>query len=451
VLIGLFLPAFNSITGKDLTFSFTLPVFVAALVISFITAIISGSYPAFHLSGFKPAVVLKGKVKGSVSELLARKGLVVFQFAVSAIFIIAVVVIYKQVAYVQTKSLGYNRENVLQFELDINNENDKEFFAEGGQMEQKIEAFVNEVKTIPGVISVANFEHDVTGRHGTFTGIDWKDGKDDEQMDFSNLQNGYDFIETLGIQLADGRSFSRGLSNERLKVILNEEAVKKMGLTNPIGKTIKVQGKEKQIIGIAKNFNFESLYAAVKPCIIQLEGRGTRIMVKVKSGSEKQIIGRLAKLYQKHNQGLPFEYTFLDDNYQALYESEQRVAQLSKYFGGLAILISCLGLFGLAAFTAERRFKEIGVRKVLGATVSQIVLLLSKDFIMLVLIAILIGFPVAIWATNSWMQDFAYKAEIEWWIYALAAIAAIFIAVVTVSFQAIKAALANPVKSLRAE
>jgi putative ABC transport system permease protein len=390
-------------------------------------------------------------VKGSVSELLARKGLVVFQFAVSAIFIIAVVVIYKQVAYVQTKSLGYNRENVLQFEMDINNENDKEFFAEGGQMEQKIEAFVNEVKTIPGVISVANFEHDVTGRHGTFTGIDWKDGKDDEQMDFSNLQNGYDFIETLGIQLADGRSFSRGLSNERLKVILNEEAVKKMGLTNPIGKTIKVQGKEKQIIGIAKNFNFESLYAAVKPCIIQLEGRGTRIMVKIKSGSEKQIISRLAKLYQKHNQGLPFEYTFLDDNYQALYESEQRVAQLSKYFGGLAILISCLGLFGLAAFTSERRFKEIGVRKVLGATVSQIVLLLSKDFIMLVLIAILIGFPVAIWATNSWMQDFAYKAEIEWWIYALAAVAAIFIAVVTVSFQAIKAALANPVKSLRTE
>ncbi|HLL44152.1 MAG TPA: ABC transporter permease, partial [Segetibacter sp.] len=384
VLIGLFLPAFNSITGKDLTFSFTLPVSVAALVISFITAIISGSYPAFHLSGFKPAVVLKGKVKGSVSELLARKGLVVFQFAVSAIFIIAVVVIYKQVAYVQTKSLGYNRENVLQFEMDINNENDKEFFAEGGQMEQKIGAFVNEVKTIPGVISVANFEHDVTGRHGTFTGVDWKDGKDDEQMDFSNLQNGYDFIETLGIQLADGRSFSRGLSNERLKVILNEEAVKKMGLTNPIGKTIKVQGKEKQIIGIAKNFNFESLYAAVKPCIIQLEGRGTRIMVKMKSGSEKQIIGQLAKLYQKHNQGLPFEYTFLDDNYQALYESEQRVAQLSKYFGGLAILISCLGLFGLAAFTSERRFKEIGVRKVLGATVSQIVLLLSKDFIMLV-------------------------------------------------------------------
>ncbi|HZG26581.1 MAG TPA: FtsX-like permease family protein, partial [Chitinophagaceae bacterium] len=390
-------------------------------------------------------------VKGSVSELLARKGLVVFQFAVSAIFIIAVVVIYKQVAYVQTKSLGYNRENILQFEMDIKSENDKEFFAEGGKMEQQIEAFVNEVRTIPGVISAANFEHDLTGRHGTFRGIDWNEGNDDEQMNFSNMQNGYGFIETLGIQLAEGRSFSTKMSNERFKVILNEEAVKKMGLIDPVGKTIKVQGEEKQIIGVAKNFNFESLYDAVKPCIIQLEGRGSRIMAKIKSGSEKQAISQLGKLYQKHNHGLPFEYTFLDEKYQSLYESEQRVAQLSKYFGGLAILVSCLGLFGLAAFTSERRFKEIGLRKVLGASNFQIVILLTKEFILLVVIAILIGLPVAIWATNTWMQDFAYKAEIQWWIYALAAAAAIFIAVVTVSFQAVKAAIGNPVTSLRTE
>lgn len=174
-------------------------------------------------------------------------------------------------------------------------------------------------------------------------------------------------------------------------------------------------------------------------------------MVKIKGGTEKQTISELGKFYQKYNQGFPFEYKFLDESYEAIYESEQRVAQLSRYFAGLAILISCLGLFGLAAFTAERRFKEIGVRKVLGASITQIVLLLSKDFIMLVLIAILIGFPVAIWATNTWLQDFAYKTKIEWWLYALAAVAAILIALLTVSFQAIRAALENPVKSLRTE
>jgi ABC-type antimicrobial peptide transport system permease subunit len=201
---------------------------------------------------------------------------------------------------------------------------------------------------------------------------------------------------------------------------------------------------------VVKNFNFESVYQTVKPCYFDLIPTFSNVVVKISAGKEKETLHRLQEFYKQYV-GFSLNSKFLDEQYQKMYESENRLAILSKFFAVLAVLISCLGLFGLVAFTAEKRFKEIGVRKVLGATMSQIVLLLTKDFIMLVVVAILIGFPVAIWATRTWMQDFAYKAEIEWWIYALAAVAAIFIAVVTVSFQAIKAAIANPVKSLRME
>lgn len=451
VLVILLLPLFNQITGKHLVLHFNLHLTLAILFVTVLTGLIAGSYPALYLSGFQVAPVLKGKLPTSGGELWARQGLVVVQFVVSVILMVAVLVVYQQIAYVQTKNLGYNRENILHFQLEINRPNDKDFFAEGGEYEQNMEAFVHEVKNIPGVIQAANFEHDLVGRHGGMAGIDWQPGNQDEEMPFANLQDGYDFIPTLGIELIQGRSFSRNFSQERAKVIFNEAAIAQMGLKDPVGKKIKVWGQEKEIIGVAKNFHFESLYEEVKPCIIQLEPRANKIMVKIVGGTERETIARLEQLYHQYSPGLPFEYTFLDADYQALYAAEQRVAVLSKYFAGLAILISGLGLFGLAAFTAERRRKEIGVRKVLGASRFNIVYLLSGDFTKIVLAAIAISLPLSYLLVKHWLQNFEYRISLQWWYFVGAGLAALVIAWLTVGTQALKAASANPAHSLKDE
>ncbi len=349
------------------------------------------------------------------------------------------------------KNLGYNRENILHFNAEIKMENGENFLAYGGKLEKNMETLIAEVKNIPGVLSASNFNHDLTGNHGGMKGIDWKDGDEDVNMHFSNLEVGYDFIETLGIELAEGRSFSHNFGNEISKVVFNEEAVKQMGLENPVGKIIKVWGQEKQIIGVAKNFHFESLFAEVNPCIIQLEPRAFKIMVKVVAETQKETIEKLQAIFQKRNPGLNFEYSFLDEDYQAMYVAEKRVGVLSKYFAAIAILISCLGLFGLAAFTAERRLKEIGIRKILGASEFRIIHLLSNEFSKMVVAAIFIALPLSYFVVYKWLENFAYKTNISWWIFVLAGVLALGIALLTVSFQSWKAATRNPVDALRNE
>jgi hypothetical protein len=283
-------------------------------------------------------------------------------------------------------------------------------------------------------------------------GFSWPGKNEKDWIFFQGVRGNYDLIETLGVALKEGRSFSRNYGADSHAVVLNEAAVALMGMKDPVGKTIKYWGDDRQIIGVVKNFHFESLHETVKPLYFSLQPEHAKyIMAKIQGGRERQTLAQLEAFYKKYNPGFTLDYKFLDSEYQAQYASEQRVSVLSRYFAGLAILISCLGLFGLTAFMAERRQKEIGVRKVLGATVSQIVLLLSGEFMKLVLIAILIAVPLALWATNQWLQDFAYKANIGWWLFALAASAAVLIALLTVSFQSVKAAVANPVKSLRTE
>ena len=362
LIVFLLLPKFNTLTGKQLQFNIDL--ILPLLGIMVLTGIVAGSYPALYLSGFRPAEVLKGKLSGSVGEF-CRKGLVIFQFTISVVIIVFVVVIYQQIDFVQSKNLGYNRDNVLHFNLEVPNSPDPNFLAEGGKFEQSVETFLEEVKRIPGVVNAANFDHDLTGNHGVLGGVDWEAGDQDERDMFSNLEVGYDFIKTFGIKMAAGRSFSRNFANDRSAIIFNEAAIKLMGLKDPIGKTIRLWGQEKHIIGVTKNFNFESLYQKVTPCLFQLEPRSPRVLVKIRSGAEKETIASLKQLYQKHNPGLAFDYQFVDDDYQALYASEMRVSAISQYFSVIAILISSLGLFGLAAFTAERRTKEIGIRKIL--------------------------------------------------------------------------------------
>ncbi|GAB3916378.1 permease prefix domain 2-containing transporter [Larkinella terrae] len=440
-LLILLLPQFNTITGKNLSLGVDAPLLLSGLGITLLTGLMAGSYPALYLSGFNPTAVLKGKLRTSVGELLVRKGLVVFQFAVSILFIVAVLVIYRQIDYIQTKNLGYNRDNIIHFEIPLNNDSLKL---------KSAEAFLAEIKALPGVLNASSYYHTLTGDHGAISGVEWPGRPAGKDIDFANLEVGYNFMETVGMELKEGRHFSKN-QNADNEIIFNEAAIKSMGLKDPIGKTIKFWGHERQIVGVVKNFNFESLYENVKPCFFQADPVLPNIMVKVQAGTEKQTIERIQKTFEAYHEGLVFDYQFLDENYRALYAAERRIGVLSRYFAGLTILICCLGLFGLAAFTAQRRQKEIGIRKVVGATVGNVAVMLSMDFLKLLLIALLIAFPIIGWVLSRWLQEFAFHVDLGMGVFILAGLSITLITLLTVGYQAIKAALMNPVKSLRSE
>lgn len=438
-LVVLLLPQFNSIIGKQLAFHFNEHLFFWILGITLFTGIVAGFYPSIYLSGLKPVIIFKGWTgKSAAGEIWARKGLVIFQFIVSILLILSVTVVYRQMKFIQSKNLGYDRHNVITFTAE-------------GKIAEAPETFLSEIGSIPGVVNASYMDGDLVGLHSGTTGVDWEGKKTDKIVDFEVLGGGYDLIETLGIKMKDGRSFSRKFGLDSSGIIFNEAAIENMGISDPLGKTVMVWGSKRTIIGVVKNFHFESLYEPMKPFFFLFKPAANNILVKIKIGHTQETLAGLEKIYRTYNLGIPFEYRFLDESYQELYAAEQRVSVLSKYFAILAIIISCLGLFGLAAFTAERRIKEIGIRKVLGASVSGIVTMLSRDFIKLVLIGILIASPVAWYVLNNWLGKFAYRIEIGWWVFLLTGVLAIVIALITVSFQSIKAALVNPVKSLRSE
>lgn len=440
LLVELLLPQFNVITGKHLSLIFNSKLFSIVACITLITGLMSGSYPAFFLSGFSTVAVLKGRLNTSVGEIWARKGLVIFQFIISVILMVSVIAFYKQIAFIQSKSLGFKKDNVICLKKE-------------GKLEEGLEAFLSELKNIPGAVNASNSTGNLTGAHSsTIGGIT---AGEDNQIHFAHMDVNYDFFETLGIEVKEGRSYSREFGAETSKIILNETGIKLLGLEDPIGKTVKLWGNDLQIIGVVKDFNFESLYSEIKPCFFRLMdvnvNYGTNIWVKIKTGSEQETIAHIKKLYHEFNPGLAFEFKFLDDDFQVLYEAENRVAVLSRYFAGIAIIISCLGLFGLAAFTAERRTKEIGVRKVLGSSVSRIIILLSGDFTKIVLASLLISLPLSFFITKHWLNSFAYRIDLQIWYFLGAGMLTLLIAWITVGTQAIKAALANPVESLRYE
>jgi putative ABC transport system permease protein len=442
---------FNTFTGKQVVITFSPGLVVIMLTVIVITGIISGSYPALYLSRFKAGEVLKGKIRNSIGELLARKGLVVFQYVISFMLIVGVIIIYQQVEFVQSKNLGYDRSHIIHFDLELEPTTDENYFAPGGPFEKHVETVMNEIRTIPGVVEVANHYHDVTGDHGGLGGVDWEPGDEDVKMGFNNLEVGYEFIPLLGVQMAEGRNYSRKFSDERSKIIFNETAIKRMGLKNPIGHTIRLWGQERQIIGVVKDFNYESLYEEVKPVLIQLVPQVPRIMVKLEGSRMSESIAAIRKLYEKHYPGLVFEYKFLEDDYNALYRSEQRVSVLSRIFAGLAIVISCLGLYGLTAFTAERRMKEISVRKVFGASEISIMRLLSSEFTLLVVVAMLIGVPLVWLAGQQWLSGFAYRSELSPWYFIIGALAIFLITLITVSMNTLRAARVSPAETLRSE
>ncbi|WPU95556.1 ABC transporter permease [Mucilaginibacter sabulilitoris] len=437
----LLLPQFNQLTGKDIELTFDAPLILTLAGITLFTGLVSGSYPALYLSKFNPLAILKGRLDSSFGELVARKGLVVFQFGLSVILIVSVLVVYKQVQFIQSTMPGYNKDNVIWFNSE-------------GKLAGNEETFAAELRKVPGVINASFTQHNMVGRTFGTNNISW-DGKNSrESVYFEGFFGGFNFIETMGMRMAAGRSFSSDFGAEGGKAILNETAVKVMHLKNPVGKNVNFGDNKLQIIGVVKDFHFESLHETVKPSFIVF-ANGTspyyKMMIKIKGEHQKEIISQIQHLYEAYNPGFPFAYNFLDQAYQKQYETEVRVAVLAKYFSALAILISCLGLFGLVAFTAQKRRKEIGIRKVIGASVNNITIMLTKDFLKLVLIAILIAFPIAWLIMNQWLQGFAYRISIGPAVFLITCSSIVLITLATVSFQAIKAATANPVKSLRSE
>ncbi|HET6254499.1 MAG TPA: FtsX-like permease family protein [Puia sp.] len=435
----LLLPVFNNITGKQLTFHVSPAVALALAGITILTGLFAGSYPAFYLSAFRPVAVLKNSIKTSWAELLARKGLVVFQFTLSVLFIAGVLIIYRQMSYIQSRDLGYDREHVIDFNIPI--KQDSAYIIHAA-------SFISELNNIPGVVSAGSHAHNLTGDHGGIGGVTWEGKTPGLDIDFANIEIGQNFLQTIGIKLKAGRYFSQNMQHE---IIMNETAIKAMGLKNPIGTVVRFWDETREIVGVAADFNFESLYQPVKPAFFRCYPAANYVSVRIQPGAEQQTIAAIRNAYKRFNPGMDFEYNDLDKSYMRLYASEIRVGVLSRYFAGLAILISCLGLFGLAAFSARRRQKELGIRKVIGASVTQLVYLMSKEFLWLVALALAVAFPLAWLGMNSWLNEFAYRTRITADIFWLTGAAVIMITLITISYQSISAAMANPVKNLRSE
>jgi len=441
LIVMLVLPQFNHLTGKHILMPFSNPLFwvsIAGLLLT--TGFISGSYPALYLSSFKPVRVLKGLPKFSKTALWFRKGLVVFQFMLSIILIVGTIVVKEQVRYIQTMNLGYDRENLIYIPLE-------------GDLTGKYELFKNQVQNMAGIQNVTRMTQNPTQIENGTGGVEWE-GKDPTSgVEFTWSMVGYDFTRTLHTKIIQGRDFSKDFPTDSVGYILNETALKITGYKNPIGKPLTFWQKKGTIIGVLKDFHFNSVHAPINPLVLSLGETVNwgEALVRTKAGQTKQALASLEKVCKELNPKFPFTYKFSDEEYQNLYANEQVVDQLSNYFSILAIFISCLGLLGLVMFSAEQRTKEFGIRKVLGASPGILFSLLSREFLLLVLIALAIASPIAWLAMNKWLQDYQYRINITWSIFVIAGLFALVIALLTVSFQAIKSAVANPAKSLRTE
>jgi hypothetical protein len=440
-MVILVLPSFNQLTGKGISFPYDSASFWLSLAgLTLVTGVISGSYPALFLSSFQPIRVLKGALTFSPAAAWFRKGLVVFQFVLSIVLIIGTIVVSGQVDYIQSVNLGFDRDNLIYIPLE-------------GDLTGKYKLFKESALQLNGVSEVSRISSQPTNIGSSTGGVDW-DGKDPNNLVmFTQTSAGYDLVKTMDLHLAAGRDFSSAFGTDSVGYLLNEEAARRIGYKDPIGKRLTFWQKKGTIVGVIRNFHFNSLHEPIKPLVIHFGETDSygNALVRTKAGKTPEALKGLEKLCRSLNPKFPFTFIFADDQYRKMYKSESIVHSLANCFAGLAIFISCLGLLGLAMFTAEQRTREFGIRKVLGAKVSTLFGLLSKDFLVLVLVAFLVASPLAGLAMYYWLQNFAYHIRLEWWVFLLAGVMALLIALLTVSFQAIKVAIANPVKSLRSE
>jgi putative ABC transport system permease protein len=443
-LVQILIPTFNALTGKHFDANFFLqPEIALALfaIILFIGAI-AGSYPAIFLSGFKPVDVLKSDKSPKGGSAALRRTLVVIQFMISLIMIIGTIVVFSQMQFLKNRDLGFNKERILTIDIPVGD----------SMLVKQLPTIKQELLSNPNIESVSNSADIPAESNSTILIFAEKNG--------ATLQNAmdvmfvdYDFIDVMGIQVKEGRNYSRNYKTD-LKggLIINEAAAKKMGWKDPIGKRIQMADWDAKVIGVVKDFHVKSLHTKVAPLILALvpESSGY-LLVRLKPQNMPATIGFIQEKWQAFDTKHPMEYFFMDEHFDKQYRAEEKMLTVFGYFAGLTIFIACLGLFGLASFTAEQRTKEIGIRKVLGSSTGSIVLLLSRDFALLVLIAIVLAVPVAWYGMDKWLQDFAYRTNLSWWIFALAGLAAMSIALLTVSFQAVRAALQDPVKAIRTQ
>lgn len=441
-IIYLTIDGFNRLVEKELAIRFSDPVhMLSLLVIGLVCGLIAGSYPALYLSSFNPVTVFKGlRIKGNASAGFIRKGLVISQFAASIVLIIGTLIIYQQIQHIKGRQLGYNKEHLIYTGLQ-------------GKMNERFDVIRQDLLATGAVENAAVSNQRVLEMGNNGWGYDWNGKDPNQKILITNEWVSHGYIETLGMSLKSGRDFNPIAKYDSTSIIVNESFAKLLNKEDVIGEKVQNDGRDYEIVGVVRDFIYSDVYANAAPLILFAQPSSTNyLFIRLKQGLDMpDALAKIESVIKTHNPAYPFEYRFMDEEFGKLFKSEMLIGKLSRLFALLAIFISCLGLFGLAAYTAERRTKEIGIRKVLGASEQSLVLLLSKDFVKLVLIAILVATPLAWYFMSNWLQDFAYRIELSWWFFATAGVLALFIALATVSVQAIKAASANPVKNLRIE
>lgn len=442
LLVYLILPAFNDLTGKQMFLPFTEPILWVSLgFLIIVTGVLAGSYPALFLSSLQPVRVLKGTLKFSRFSAWLQKGLVVFQFSLSILLLIGTVVVSRQTSFIQNTHLGYDRENLIYLRIE-------------GDLNKKYSVFKEELSRMPGIAMVDRSSEAPHDMGFLIAGpFNWEGAEENTSVGFKPVSVGFDFLKIMNLGIAEGRDFSRSFGTDTSAFMINEEAVKQMGIKDPVGKWISAWDKKGQIIGVLKDYHTESLHDPITPLIVDVKEAlyfGV-ILIKTKPGQTKEALASLEEIAKDLNPNYPLDYQFIDQEYARLYQNEQVITKLSNAFAVLAIIISCLGLLGLAMFSAERRVKEIGIRKVLGASIRSIVQLFSKDFLQLVAASFLVATPIAWFLMSEWLDSFAYRIDLAWWIFASTGLVALLVTLLTISFQAIKSAVSNPIKALRTE
>jgi putative ABC transport system permease protein len=443
ILVQLVLPSFNDLVQKDLFIDFgNIQFWLFAIVFILFTGFIAGSYPAFYLSSFQPVKVLKGTFKSAKAAINPRKALVVLQFTFAIALIISTIIVTHQIRYAEERDSGYVKDKLVYSFLE-------------GEMDKHYDLIKNDLLNTGAAVAVTKSMSPITRRFSDGWGWTWEGSTEaDKKTDFVRMASEADFIKTMGAKLIAGRDIDiKNYPADSTSMLLNETAVKAMHFKDPIGKIVNADTKKWTVVGVMKDFIYESPYEKINPLAVMGPASWFNVIhykLNPANSTEKDL-QLAAEVFKKYNPLYPFGYHFVDEEYAKKFGEEKRTATLAALFAGLTIFISCLGLFGLATYIAENRIKEIGVRKVLGASVTGITTLLSKDFLKLVIISFLIAAPIAFWAMSSWLESYTYRISIQWWVFALAGILSMLIAVITVSFQAIKAAIANPVKSLRSE